>query len=147
VPFILRYSLLLLLLSFGCGGPPKLRVVLEAERDANQDAPIAVSVLVIYSKELLKELSRLSASEWFKQSTQRLRDNPDMVDFDLLSWELMPGQKVKEVEIELKSEDAKGLAFADYYTEGKHRVRFNPKKRILVLLGNDDFRVLNLEEE
>ncbi len=127
--------------------PEHLRVSLRAEQSANADAPIAVSVLVVYDENVFAELSRLSATEWFQQATQYMKDNPDHISFDIVSWELMPGQEIKQLKIELQQRAAHGLVFADYYNvAGRHRARFRPERRILVLLGEKGFDVVDLDE-
>jgi hypothetical protein len=138
---------LLLWVCTGCGsGPKALRAGLEAERGANANSAVAVAVLVVYDDSVFHELSKLSAAEWFQEAEQRKRDNPEGAAFDLLSWELMPGQRVKEEAVELQGRPAKGLVFADYHTPGRHRARFNPAKRILIVLGVDDFTVVDLDD-
>lgn len=137
----------LCLLLIGCGsGPKALRAGLEAERGANANSAVAVAVLVVYDDSVFAELSKLSAKEWFNEAEQRKRDNPEGAAFDLLSWELMPGQRVKEASYDLQGRPANGLIFADYHTPGRHRSRFNPAKRILVVLGVDDFTVVDLDD-
>ncbi len=129
----------------GCGssGPERLRVSVEAEPAANSDSPVAIAILVVYEDSVFRDLSKLSAGEWFEQAEQRQRDNPERTDFDLLSWEVMPGQRIKETNFELQGRPATGLVFADYLSEGQHRNRFNPEKRILVVLGSTDFAVVD----
>lgn len=138
-----------LLLCAACGPsvPERLAVAIEAEPGANQDAPIAVAVLVVYEDAVFRDLMKLSANDWFEQSEQRLRDNPDMKDFDLLQWEVMPGQVVEEVVQQLQGRPAEGLVFADYYSEGDHRIRFNPMKRIVIVLGTNDFDVVDRRQD
>ena len=143
----LRWLVLLLLLGLAaCTDPYRLRVGLRAEEAANGNAPVAVAVLVVYDDSVFNELSKLSATEWFQQAEQYQKDNPNMVSFDLLSWELMPGQEVKESVVPLQERPAKGLVFADYYAGGRHRARFRPDRRILVLLGKQGFDVVDLED-
>ena len=132
----------------GCGGgPTHLRVTLEAEQGANEDAPIPVTVLVIYQETAFSDLSRLTAAEWFEQAEQRKRDNPEGASFDLITREILPGQRIDEQVIELTGEDAQGLVYAGYNTAGSHRARFNPRKRILVVLGVDDVTVVDLADQ
>lgn len=140
---------LLLALLAGCGPsiPERLRVSVEAEPGANSDSPIALAVLVVYEDAVLRELSGLTAEQWFEQSEQRLRDNPDFQDFDLLQWEVMPGQAISEVDMQLQERVSEGLVFADYYAEGDHRIRFNTSKRILIVLGPNDFSVADRGED
>ncbi|MCA9524705.1 MAG: hypothetical protein KC549_00220 [Myxococcales bacterium] len=140
--------LLLATLASACGsGPTQLRVTLESERGANDDSPIPVTILVIYEDSVFDELSRLSASEWFEQAEQRKRDNPEGASFDAITREILPGQRIKEQSIELAGRQADGLVFAGYTAPGRHRARFNPAKRILVVLGVDDLTVVDLAEE
>jgi hypothetical protein len=138
-------SCLLLAVFAGCGPniPERLRVAVEAEPGANTDSPIALAVLVVYDDAVMSELSRLSANQWFEQAEQRLRDNPDFTNFDLLQWEVMPGQVIPEVEQQLQARPSEGLVFADYYAEGDHRIRFNTSKRIVIVLGPNDFDVVD----
>lgn len=133
----------------GCGPniPERLRVAVEAEPGANTDSPIALAVLVVYDEEVMRELSRLSADDWFEQAEQRLRDNPDFENFDLLQWEVMPGQVIPEVDLQLQPRASEGLVFADYYSEGDHRIRFNTSKRIVIVLGPNDFDVVDRRGE
>lgn len=140
---------LLLAVLAGCGPsiPERLRVSVEAEPGANNDSPIALAVLVVYEERVLRELTGLTASEWFEQSEQRLRDNPDFQDFDLVQWEVMPGQAIPEVDMQLQERVSEGLVFADYYAEGDHRIRFNTSKRILIVLGPNDFNVADRGED
>lgn len=136
------------LVASACGsGPEALRAGLEAERGANANSAVSVAVLVVYDDAVFAELSKLPAKQWFEEAEQRKRDNPEGAAFDLLSWELMPGQRVKEQSVPLQGRPANGLIFADYHTPGRHRSRFNPAKRILIVLGVDDFTVVDLADE
>lgn len=137
----------LVLLCLACSGNPEhLRVGLRAEEGANQNAPIAVAVLVVYDDNVFNELSRLSAGEWFAQAAQYMKDNPDSISFDVVNWELMPGQEVDETAIKLQDRPSRGLMFADYYTGGRHRARFRAERRLMVLLGKDGFDVVDLDD-
>lgn len=140
--------LLALALVTACGGHPQaLKVGVEAEPDANNNSPIAVAVLVVYDRGVMRELSKLSAADWFEQAEQRQRDNPDMRDFDVVSWEIMPGQRIKDLTMQLQGREAEGLVFADYLAEGEHRTRFNPVKQILVVLGKTKFNVVDVDDD
>lgn len=140
-------ALALACVACGPSVPERLRIAVDAQPSANQDSPVAVAVLVVYEDRVFAELSKLSASDWFEQSEQRQRDNPDGRDFDFIEWEVMPGQQVPETNMELAGVPAEGLIFADYFAEGDHRVRFNPMKRIVLVLETNDFAVIDRREE
>ncbi len=129
------------------GGPESLRLTVQAEQEANGDAPVSLTVLVIYNEHLFDKLSEYSAAQWFEQAVQFERDNPDRIQFDYLTWELMPGQKLKETTMKLQGKECEGLVFANYLSPGAHRARFNPERRILITLDLTDVRVSNLEDD
>ncbi len=133
----------------GCGanGPDKLRVAVEADQTANDNSAVSVAVLVIYDEAEMAELRKKSAREWFAEAEQRQRDNPDGNKFDLVTWELMPGQRIREKTIELKGEPADGLVFADYFGEGQNREAFNPARRIQIQLLKDRFNIVYRAED
>ncbi len=142
----LFWVVLSLLATSGCGGPKIMKVGLQAEVEANQNSPIAVAVLAVYDKDLFKELSKLSAKEWFEQEEQRLKDNPDQTLFTHKSWEILPLQRVREEWFPLRDEDGiRGIVFADYSGEGKFRMRFDPQARVLISLAKNDFAIVVLE--
>lgn len=133
----------------GCGasGPDQLRVAVEADSAANDNSAVSLAVLVVYDDAEMAELRRKSAREWFAEAEQRQRDNPDGNKFDLVTWELMPGQRIRERTIELKGEPAEGLVFADYYGDGQHREAFNPARRIQIQLLKDRFHIVYRSED
>ena len=139
-------ALALLIAACGSGGPERLRVRVDVDANANQNSPIAFAVLVVYDKAVFVELGKLTAAEWFQQSDQRLRDNPDMSQFDVIIREWMPGQKIATIDMKLQGKECRGLVFADYYAEGDHRMRFNPESGILVVLGEEGFSILKLDD-
>ncbi len=146
--WLLGLTCLFALFLTACGGGPEyLRLTVQAEQEANNDSPIGVTVLVIYNEHLFDKLSEYSASEWFEQAVQFERDNPDRIQFDYLTWELMPGQKLKELKMKLQGKECEGLVFANYLEPGSHRARFNPERRILVTLDLNDVRISNLEDD
>ncbi len=133
----------------GCGaaGPTALNISIRAEAEANRNTPVAVAALVVYDDAEHKRLVEMTAGQWFRDAGQVLRDNPDAERYDVLQWEVQPGRSIRELKVDLKGVAARGLVFADYLSEGVHRMSFDPSKRILVILGKDDYTVVDLEEE
>lgn len=144
----LRFVQSLLVLScataIGCGpsGPTRLVMKFEVSRKANDDNPLKVDVVVAYDAELVDELDRLTANEWFDQREQRMRSNPGGTAFSAWRWELTPGLEVPNVELPLRGIPAQGILYAGYYSRGKHSARFDPARAQLVSFRQDAFRVL-----
>ncbi len=157
---VCKACMTLLLVGLGltaCGGAPEyLNLSIEADLEANNNAPVGVAVLVVYNEDIFKEIRKMTANEWFQESEQRKRDNPDRKDFELYEWELMPGQKVSNRRMHLQGRKAQGIVFADYFNnpyavspddkESPHRFSFTVKENhILIYLGKDELAVKKLD--
>lgn len=131
------------LLMTGCGpaGPTRLKMKFDVSRKANADNPIQVDVVVAYDPELIEELDRMTATEWFAQREARLRSNPGGAKFNAWKWELTPGLELPSVDQSLKSVPSQGLIFANYLSRGKHSARFDPGYAQTVNFGYDAFRL------
>ena len=137
-------------LLMACGsGPTALNVSLEANARANQNTPVAVAILVVYDKDVAKELSKKKASAWFSEMEQQLRDNPDMSKFDLRKWEVMPGQRISEVRMPLQGRTVEAAyVFADYLYDPNEkdandfRFSFKAERDLVIILGEREFRLV-----
>jgi hypothetical protein len=118
----------------------KLRVEVRAAEAANQNQPVAMDVLLIYNKQLVKELLNMSASDWFDKRDQIKRDDPKGQDLSVWSWEWVPGQH-ELVELPLQAKARSGIIFARYFSRGEHRARIDPHTSIVVELLDKDFSV------
>ena len=145
---VLNPTVLLLLAALvagSCGLPKRTRnlfggnllMEVSVSGELNGNTPVAVDVLVVYDKDLLKQLVELSARDWFQQREQILRDNPKRVNS--WSWEWVPGQEVGQITLEFNLGSAGGLIFADYLVPGEHRLRFDPHEHFRLLLGETSF--------
>ncbi len=134
----------LVVVTSACGptGPTRLKMKFDVSRKANDDHPVQVDVVVAYQPELVEELDRLTAAEWFAQRDQRMRNNPGETTFNSWRWELTPGIEVPNVELPLRGVPAQGLLFADYLSRGKHSARFDPRLAQTVQFRQDAFRLV-----
>ncbi len=132
------------LLVTACGptGPTRLKLRFDVSGKANDDNPVKVDVVVAYDPELVDDLDRLTAREWFDQRDQRMRNNPGQQTFSAWRWELTPGVEVPNIELPLRGVPAQGLLFADYISRGKHSARFDPRLAQTIQFRHDAFRLL-----
>lgn len=130
----------------GASGESKLQVKVHVSPAANKNNPVAVDLVLVSDKKLLKELMKMSARDWFEQRHQVQLDYPKETDLDAGSWEWVPGQAVQVERLPVKLEIAGGVVFANYLTEGAHRALINPRKDILITLGDDDLCVQSAKE-
>lgn len=133
-----------MVLSTGCGTlrsffGGRLRADVVIAPDANRDSAVAVEIVVVRDKDFLKRLMDLSARQWFEQRDQLRRDFPKA--FQSWSFEWIPGQQVRPIRERFKAGARGGFVFADYWTEGPHRARFDPHRPFQVRLETTDLEV------
>ena len=122
-------------------GQSKLVVKVNVSPQANNNNPLAVDLVMVKDKKLLKELQKLSAKEWFERRSQYRLDYPKEKGLSFGSWEWVPGQVVMIEPMPLKSKPAGGIIFANYFSPGTHRALIDPRKSVVVNLGAEDITV------
>ena len=112
------------------GGPKdgKLDLRVRVSPRANGENPVALDVLLVSDKELLKELQKMSASDWFAKREQIILDHPKEGQLVVvIRRELVPGQVVEPAQFVVKPEVRAGVVFANYFTPGEHRAVLDPR--------------------
>lgn len=124
-------------LLFGAVRPIEFRV----SQKLNDNYPVAVELVVVYKKDLDKELGDLTAQEWFAQSAQYKKDfSTD--ELEAFRWEWVPGQPRAEQDFEYRRGARAAILFASYASPGAHRVRVEaPNHALRVIMNDDDFQV------
>lgn len=145
--------LISVLLFIGCGLPGqvavrtralaggKLDVAVDVARQANQNSPVAVSLLLVYDAQLLEQLKAMPASQWFEKRAQIRENFPGNAGFESWDWEWVPGQIVCPRELPLRASAKAGIVFANYLTPGEHRAVFKPTKALKINLLEEVFNV------
>ena len=128
------------------GGDSKLDVKVHVSPKANNNNPVAVDLVLVSDKKLLQELMKLSAGEWFEKRHQFALDYPKEAGLGGNRWEWVPGQQVKVDQVTVKYGVVGGVVFANYFNAGTHRAPVDPRKPILITLGDEDFCVQSLKE-
>jgi len=142
----------------GCGVPKratntvkvlkngKLDVVINIAPKANLDNPVALDMVMVYDKTLLKQLQGLTAKDWFEKRGQIKLNYPGDSGLDFWSWEWVPGQQVRIDPLTVKSKTVGALIYANYLTPGEHRAVFDPFHSISLALGEKAFSVEPLKK-
>ena len=130
----------------GTSGESKLDVKVHVSPQANNNNPVAVDLVLVSYKKLLQELMKMSASEWFEKRHQVALDYPKETGLSAGRWEWVPGQQVKVDRLTVKFEVVGGVIFANYFNAGAHRAPIDPRKGILVTLGEDSLCVQSFKE-
>lgn len=119
----------------------ELKIKVEVSSQANDDTPVAVDLVLVADREVLKELMKISASDWFENRAQYRLDYPEETGLGTGSWEWVPGQVVALDPITVEPEIVGGVVFANYSTPGEHRAAINPRKSFAIILGVKDFTI------
>lgn len=130
----------------GASGEVKLDVKVHISPAANRNNPVAVDLVMVTDKKLLKELMKMSARDWFAQKHQVQLDYPKEKDLTAGSWEWVPGQSVKLDRLNVRYEIVGGVVFANYLTDGVHRASIDPRKPFVLTLGEEDLCVQSTKE-
>lgn len=119
------------------GGSSTLTVV-EISPEMNDNLPVAVDLIVVYTNAVGKDLLTKQASAWFAGREQYLRDHQG--ELRLFSWEWIPGQKVPGPQaFEYRTGALAAILFASYSSPGDHRARSTPNANLRISLGPTDF--------
>jgi type VI secretion system protein len=108
---------------------------------ANQNSPIPVDLVLVRDKDLLKEISKLSAADWGQRREQYRRDYPDKKQLVDYRWEWVPGQQIPCFTVPFTPKPKATYIFAGYLSKGDHRARVASHKGIQLKLLPDDFEV------
>mgnify|MGYP000426245961 CR=1 FL=1 len=119
----------------------KLDVTVNVSPLANQNSPMAVSLLLVYDSQLLQQLKAMPASKWFEQRAQIRENFPGKAGFESWDWEWVPGQIIPPQELPLRANAKAGIVFANYLLPGEHRAVFVPTKAVQINLQEEGFNV------
>jgi type VI secretion system protein len=113
---------------------------------ANQNQPVAVDVLLVRDKDLVKKLMTLTAADWFAQRAQFTHDYPSPKDLVVYHREWVPGQVIPCSSLLLSPPPHATILFANYFSKGDHRARLVNGKSAAIHLRDDDFEILPAAE-
>lgn len=130
----------------GASGNSKLEVKVHISPTANNNNPVAVDLVLVKDKKLLQELMKMSASDWFEKRHQMELDYPKETELDAGRWEWVPGQQVKLDSVPVNLDIAGGVVFARYFGAGTYRAPINPRKGILITLGDENLCVQSVKD-
>ncbi|PRB48510.1 type VI secretion protein [Pseudomonas sp. MYb2] len=120
-------------------------LILDVAPKANDDTPIAVDFIAVADPDLLKQLSAISASQWFAGREQYQRDYRQLMS--VWGLELVPGQFIDRQPFPLGGKKAAGLlVFASYNTPGAHRLRLDDQSEAWLKFDSREMSLVNATE-
>lgn len=124
-------------------------VMLSINDDMNEKGAVKLHIIIIFEKELLGELKRMSSREYFRNVEQLTKDNPDKIK--VFQWELVAKKRItKWIKVPYESDfmtPVGGIIFANYNTIGEHRALIPTAcKKLKITLEKDDFKVQQADQ-
>jgi type VI secretion system protein len=125
------------------GGPKdsRIEVSVRVAPNANGGNPVALDLLLVSDKELLKELQKMSAADWFEKRAQFILDHPKESELWVGRWEWVPGQVVQLKDVTVASEVKAAVVYANYFSPGEHRAVLDPRRDVKLTLGESKIEV------
>jgi len=117
----------------------KLSLQVGISDQANQNSPIAVDLLLIKDKTLLKAAQGMSASDWFTKKPQFKRQYSKTLE--VRSWEWVPGQTIAPIDFTVASDVGGIVVFANYGSPGAHNAPLPTRGKVSIFLDDEDFVV------
>lgn len=114
------------------------KLMFEVNDKVNNNAPVAVHLLIYYDEATATLLQRMSSAEYFLKASQIKKDFGGSCD--IFTFAATPGQRMPDQDIVMsKSGALGGFIFVRYRGAGAHREAIGRAKVIKVILGQDDF--------
>ncbi|AWH87208.1 hypothetical protein HYN51_00740 [Limnobaculum parvum] len=104
---------------------------------ANDGKPLNVDFVAVRSEKLVQKIEALTASQWFEQKQQILKENPG----NLIVWpvKMLPGSQITVKDVPISGKPADSLIlFAGYKSKGAHRLVLNDIRHPKLELRDDD---------
>ncbi len=120
---------------------PRFTLAVSIDGDANLNKPVAFDFVSINDKELAKEVSKMTAADWFQKRGQIRQDFPKEQSISVRSWEWVPGQVVRTIPVPMRKAPRAILVFANYSTPGPHRATIDAAKPVIVTLHREDMQL------
>lgn len=116
------------------------KVSFDVSDHVNDDSPVLVHIVIPYSEDLMKRLSKMPAQEYFAKIDQIKLDSAEKLD--IFPFELVRSETRTDLPISLKDYSGVGiLVFANYTTPGNHRCSIGTEESVMIHLQDNDFYI------
>ncbi|MDR2645963.1 MAG: hypothetical protein LBC04_02190 [Holosporaceae bacterium] len=126
------------------GGLALEEVMLSVEENMNNNGAVKMHIVIVYEKELLEELMKMSAEEYFRHIKQLTKDHPDKMK--IFEWELVAKKRImpwKKLDYPADNmTPLAGIIFAKYHGTEVYRERISADcEKIKITFESDNFHV------
>jgi hypothetical protein len=111
----------------------------------NEDNPLPVDVIAVCDPKMLSELLTLDANGWFKYKRHYMWRYQDGEDYQIWSWEWVPGNRVLRIDREIPCEPKAILVYAGYRGDGAYRAYIRDVLQFRLEFHENDFGVFRAD--
>lgn len=129
-------------LAAGCTST-KLTADINVARNLNN--PIIVDFVFVFEQPVVEELKKIPSLQWFSKKSQYKSDLELSGKIQVLTYEVVPGQKLSFKNFRPDSRALGLVVYASYLSQGEHRVVLSDYSKVSVNLQKDNFTVKMVE--
>lgn len=129
----------------GLAKASRIEVAVHVDPKANGGNPVALDLLLVSDKELLKELQKMTAAQWFERREQIVLDHRKEGGLAVVSREWSPGQVIAPDGVRVSRKVRAAVIFANYFNPGEHRAVLDPRRDVVIRLGESKLEVIQLK--
>lgn len=120
------------------------KVMIVTKADMNNSGAMKVHLVIVYERELMKELGTMSAYRYFSMVDQLIKDYPDKMK--IYAWDLIAEDRIRNWEeidgLNSTMTPLGGFVFADYQDNmGTHRARIPNYEKVKIIFERSDFKI------
>ncbi len=124
-------------------------VMVITKPDMNNHGAMKAHMVIVYDKELMRELSSMTSYRYFEMVDQLIKDYPDKMK--IYSWNLIAEDRIRRWQkidtLKGTMSPLGGFVFADYHDNvGAHRARIPNYAKIKITFERSDF-VIDYEDK
>ncbi len=120
------------------------QVMVITKPDMNNHGAMKAHLVIVYDKELMRELSVMTAYRYFEMVDQLIKDYPDKMK--IYSWDLIAEDRIRRWQkidtLKGTMSPLGGFIFANYHgSVGAHRARIPNYEKVKITFGRSDFSI------
>ena len=103
--------------------------------------PIIVDFVFIFDQPTMDEFKKIPSIQWFSKRNQYKMDFELTDKIQVLTYELVPGQKITIEKFRPKHRNEGVIIYASYLSSGDHRVVLKDYSKLNLFINKEDFLV------
>ena len=148
LPFLGQSSERFILGHLGSKTKVKLKTVtFSASNQANKNYPTKIHLVLLYDPHLISEFLKMSSDDYFSDRNYEQLQKDHTTTLKIYQYQVTPGSRIEARKVEYSDSPVAGFLFASYRTPGDHRIRIGENRHLMIMLDENDWRVVPYESQ